>query len=288
MDHFNVDSPGAVISVRQSIDSGEPLLLLHGGPGVPDYMYDSTVPMLPQFRVIGFDQRGVGGSKCLDERFDLAAYLEDIESIRTSMGIDSWHVFGHSWGGLLAQAYTSAHVGRVRSLVLSSSSLGVGDDWKRTKRESFHIEHARAGLTGTIRFYAFGSSLIIPGTIGTWAMRHVMTETWHNYFLVPRSAPDPDPQWLAGCSRVAMIKTDRAISKEHSAVLQGAGSFRGPVLVVYGAFDIFEDGAGIVRRRFPHATQVTLENSGHVHWLQNPSGYATVLREFYDEVSGRE
>jgi proline iminopeptidase len=232
-------------------------------------------------------QRGVGGSKCLDGHFELAAYLEDVESVRTSMGIDSWHVLGHSWGGLLAQAYTSAHAGKVKSLALCSSSLGVGADWERTKRESFHVEHARAGRTGTIRFYAFGSGLVIPGPIGTWAMRHVMTETWRNYFLDPRSAPGPGPQWLAGCSRVAMIKTDRALSKEHPAALEGTASFRGPVLVVYGAFDIFEDGVGIVRRRFPHAMQVTLESSGHVHWLQNLSGYRTVLREFYDEMSPR-
>jgi pimeloyl-ACP methyl ester carboxylesterase len=58
------------------------------------------------------------------------------------------------------------------------------------------------------------------------------------------------------------------------------------VLVLYGAFDIFEDGTEIVRSRFPQAQQVTLENSGHVHWLQNASGYAKTLGEFYEHVRG--
>jgi pimeloyl-ACP methyl ester carboxylesterase len=49
------------------------------------------------------------------------------------MGVESWHVLGHSWGGLLAQAYIAAYPEKVTSLVLSSSSLGVGRDWKRTK-----------------------------------------------------------------------------------------------------------------------------------------------------------
>ena len=40
----------------------------------------------------------------------------------------------------------------------------------------------------------------------------------------------------------------------------------------------------VARRLFPH--QVTLENSGHVHWLQNPSGYAKTLGDFYDHVRG--
>jgi proline iminopeptidase len=284
MSTFSVDTTGALLSVQHSDRDGEPLLLLHGGPGVPDYMQVSTAPLLPEFQCISFDQRGVGGSKCFDGRFDLGAYLEDVESIRISLGHDSWHVLGHSWGGLLAQAYTAAFPQRVRSLALSSASLGVGRDWKQTKRESFRVEHGRAGFLRTLRFYAYGSGLVVPGSIGAWSMRHVMTETWHNYFLDPRSAPDPDPEWLAGCSPIAMMKTDRAVSRERPEVLGSVSSYQGPVLVLYGAFDIFESGRQIVRSRYPHARQVTLENSGHVHWLQNPSAYAEALSEFYERV----
>ena len=207
MDQFVVDAPGAVLAVRQSRDDGEPLLLLHGGPGVPDSMQATTAPMLPGFRCISFDQRGVGESACGDGRYELCAYLDDIEAIRVRAGVVSWHVLGHSWGGLLAQAYTSVYPQQVNSLVLSRSSLGVGADWKRTKRESFRIERARAGFRGTVRFYAYFPGMAVPGPVRAWSMRHVMTEVWHNYFLDPGSAPDPDPVWLSGCSAEAMIKT---------------------------------------------------------------------------------
>ena len=83
-----------------------------------------------------------------------------------------------------------------------------------------------------------------------------------------------------------MIQTDRAISREHPDALKGASSYEGPALVLYGASDIFADGTQIVRSRFSHAIQATLQDSGHVHWLQNPSGYADALREFYDHVPG--
>lgn len=285
MKSFAVETPNALLAVRQSRDDGEPLLLLHGGPGVPDTMQTTTAPMLPQLRCISFDQRGVGSSVCRDGRYDLPAYLEDIEAIRTNMEVASWHVLGHSWGGLLAQAYAVAFPQTVKSLVLSSSSFGVGREWKQTKRESFRVERARAGLRGTLRFYAYGSGLVFPGSIAKWSMRHVMTETWHNYFLDPRAAPDPEPAWLAGVCPQAMIKTDRAISKERPEKLAGASSYPGPVLVLYGAFDIFKDGTDIVRNRFPHAVQVTLEDSGHLHWLQNPTGYAKALAHFYEEAA---
>jgi proline iminopeptidase len=281
---FIVNTSGAILSVSQNGNGGEPLLLLHGGPGVPDYMQTSTAPLLPDLRCISFDQRGVGKSKCLDGKYDLDSYLEDMESIRTSLEIQSWHVLGHSWGGLLAQAYASAHSNRVKSLALVSSSLGVGKDWKRTKRESFRIEHARAGLASNLRVFAYGSGLIVPGPIGSWAMRHVMTETWHDYFLDPRAAPDPDPAWLSGCSPVAMMRTDRAVSGANPDVLNGLSRYEEPVLIVYGAYDILDTGVDIVRRRFPDAVQVTIENSGHLPWLQNPAAYQQILLQFYKHL----
>jgi hypothetical protein len=96
MKQFLVESAGAVLAVRQSRDDGEPLLLLHGGPGVPDYMQAATAPMLPRFRCISFDQRGTGQSAYRDGRYELPAYLDDIEAIRTHAGVASWHVLGRS------------------------------------------------------------------------------------------------------------------------------------------------------------------------------------------------
>jgi proline iminopeptidase len=276
-----VEAPGVALAVRESRPAGEPLLLLHGGPGVPDSMQIAVAPLLPEMCCISFDQRGTGSSRCLDGRYGIGAYLADVEAIREDLGIGSWHVLGHSWGGLLAQAYAAGHGDRVRSLVLCSSSLGVGRDWKLTRREAFRASRRRGGLRGTMRLYGYGSGLAVPGRVGGWAMRHVMTETWHDYFPDPRQAPDPDQRWLAGCSAEAMIRTDRAVSREDPACLDGLAAYAGPVMVLYGEYDIFGASTGVVRRRFPQAAQITLEHSGHLHWLQNPAGYRQALRGFY-------
>ncbi len=193
-------------------------------------------------------------------------------------------MLGHSWGGLLGQTYTAAHPERVLSLALSSSSLGVGAEWKRTKHEAFLTGRRRAGLWRTVRLFAYGSALVAPGPISAWSMRHVMTETWHNYFLHPGSAPDSDPTWLHGSSAQAIIRTDRAVSSERPDVLAGLSRYTGPVLILYGSYDIFGAATDIVRRRFPNTVQMTLDGSGHLHWLQNPAGYAAALRDFYDDA----
>jgi pimeloyl-ACP methyl ester carboxylesterase len=78
-----------------------------------------------------------------------------------------------------------------------------------------------------------------------------------------------------------MIRTDRAISHEDPSVLQGLAAHGGPALVLYGEYDIFGTSNQVVRDRLPKAVQVTLAGSGHLHWLQNESGYRDVLRSFY-------
>ena len=281
MGDFMVETAGATLAVRESRLDGEPLLLLHGGPGAPDSMQTDIAPLLPELRCVSFDQRGTGGSRCRDGRYGIDDYVADIETIREQLGISAWHVLGHSWGGLLAQLYAARQGGRVRSLVLSSSSLGVGVDWKETKRASFRIEHRRAGAVGTLRFYLYGSLLITPEPLRAWGLRRVMTETWHNYFLDPRTAPDPDRTRLAGVSAEAMMRTDRELSRADPGTLDALGAFPGPVLVLFGEDDIFGASETTVRRRFPKAIQVTLRGSGHLHWLQNQAGYRAAVREFY-------
>ena len=99
---------------------GTPVVFLHGGPGggtVPDYrrFFDPVA-----YRIVLFDQRGAGKSTphaSLEENTTWHL-VEDIEKLRRHLGIESWVVFGGSWGSTLALAYAQTHPERVRALVL--------------------------------------------------------------------------------------------------------------------------------------------------------------------------
>lgn len=99
---------------------GQPVVFLHGGPGggvVPDYRryFDPAT-----YRIVLFDQRGSGQSTPHANLEDNTTWhlVADIEQLREHLEIESWMVFGGSWGSTLALAYAQTHPARVRSLVL--------------------------------------------------------------------------------------------------------------------------------------------------------------------------
>lgn len=100
--------------------NGKPVVFLHGGPG------GGLVSLYRRFfdpkayRIVLFDQRGSGQSTPYASLEDNTTWhlVEDIEKLREHLSIESWQVFGGSWGSTLALAYAQKHPTRVRELVL--------------------------------------------------------------------------------------------------------------------------------------------------------------------------
>ena len=112
---------------------GIPVIVLHGGPGggcSPSMRryFDPKV-----YRVILFDQRGCGRSRPHASVSDNTTWhlVDDIERIRTALGVSELVVFGGSWGATLALIYALSHPDRVRQLVLRGVFLmtRVELDW---------------------------------------------------------------------------------------------------------------------------------------------------------------
>ena len=99
---------------------GKPAVFLHGGPGGGiDPIYRQYFD--PQkWRVILFDQRGCGKSKPHAELRENTTWnlVADIEKLRSHLGIETWTVFGGSWGSTLALAYAQTHPEACAGLIL--------------------------------------------------------------------------------------------------------------------------------------------------------------------------
>jgi proline iminopeptidase len=107
-------------------EQGTPVLFLHGGPGAGAGAVHRRFFDPRRFRVVIFDQRGAGRSRPLGSIVanDTPRLVEDIERLRTHLGIERWMVFGGSWGSTLGLAYGQAHPERVTGFVLRGIFLG--------------------------------------------------------------------------------------------------------------------------------------------------------------------
>lgn len=94
------------------------LLVLHGGPGSGSVSLRAALAddLDAPFRTIYFDQRDVGRSTPAMS-FSIDDYLDDIERLRLGLKVDSWFLFGVSWGAALADEYALRHPQAVRGVV---------------------------------------------------------------------------------------------------------------------------------------------------------------------------
>src|SRR5215475_886938 len=94
---------------------GEPLLLIAGFACDHTY-WSSLVPALAaRYRVVVFDNRGVGRSPELHASVTIRELAEDAAQLLDTLGLDRVHVAGHSMGGMIAQELVLAHPERVAS-----------------------------------------------------------------------------------------------------------------------------------------------------------------------------
>jgi len=111
---------------------GKPVVLLHGGPGGGCSPKMRCFHDPARYRIVLFDQRGSGRSTPHADLIDNTTWdlVADIERLRETLGIESWQVFGGSWGSTLALAYAQKHPGRVTELVLRGIFLLRGWELK--------------------------------------------------------------------------------------------------------------------------------------------------------------
>jgi pimeloyl-ACP methyl ester carboxylesterase len=103
---------------------GEPLVLIEG-LGTATWLWWKQIPELSQhFRVIIYDQRGVGQSDKSDVPYSIPMLADDLAGLLDALGVDKAHILGISLGGCVAQEFALRYPERVNRLVLCSTSFG--------------------------------------------------------------------------------------------------------------------------------------------------------------------
>jgi len=118
-----VDANGVMIYYK-ILGRGEPLMIVHGGPGAShDYFLPYLLPLARHNKVVFIDERGSGRSQKLEDRsgYTVENMVEDVELVRTSLNLGKINLLGHSYGGALAQAYALKYQRNLSHLILAST-----------------------------------------------------------------------------------------------------------------------------------------------------------------------
>jgi proline iminopeptidase len=112
--------------VSYSFGSGaDTILCLNGGPGLPcDYLREPHAILADKgFRVVAFDQLGCGqADKPKDKSlWTIGRYVEEVETVRTTLGLGKIHLLGHSWGGWLGIEYGITYPQHLKTLILENT-----------------------------------------------------------------------------------------------------------------------------------------------------------------------
>ena len=109
--------------------SGTPLLIVHGGPGVPcGYVYHAHKQYAAEgFEVVSWDQLGCGRSDRPDDAslWTVPRFVDEVEEVRRQLGWDRFLMLGNSWGGILGMEYCLRHLDHVRAFVIGNIAASM-------------------------------------------------------------------------------------------------------------------------------------------------------------------
>jgi pimeloyl-ACP methyl ester carboxylesterase len=169
-----------------------PLLVLHGGPGSAHDALEGLGALAEGGRrVVFYDQLGSGESDRPDDPslWTFETFLDQLRSVREGLGLDRIHLFGSSWGGMLALEYAFTQPEGLTSLVLNSTPtsaprwaeetgrLAAGLDEEEFKRrhicrldpEPEVLQRARAKFGKQVYETMWGTNEFTPtGTLKDW------------------------------------------------------------------------------------------------------------------------
>jgi proline iminopeptidase len=206
------------------LGSGEPLVCVPGGPGLPGTTLGDLGGLDRGRTLIRPDWRGAGDSETPgDDRHRVEDYAADLELLREALGLEWMDLLGHSFGGLVAASYAATHPDRVRRLVLDGVPNWLEKD--RIAGLELPVHFARWDATGQAFAKALSEAWYWPA-IG-WFLEHEWASTDPTVALAQVTAPTlvVTGELDVTCGEECATELAAACRDATVAVIAGAGHF---------------------------------------------------------------
>jgi len=287
-----VDAHGIMI-YYEIVGHGPPLMIVHGGPGAShDYFLPYLLPLARQNRLIFIDERGSGRSEKLDVPggYTVENMVEDVEAVRSELGLGKVSLLGHSYGGVLAQAYALKYQQNLAHLILAStfaSTSGVNAVFVQMKQKMppdvrDHINKLEAqGLFGQGK----------PWERNRYTVEY-MNAAWGDGYFPYLYQRHPDPNYDPVAQGVTSWDLYREMWGSHGEfVIDGnlksveyvdkLSTIRVPTLIIAGDHDECDPSLSRqMNSKIAGSKLVILPESGHMTFVDQPIQFTQAVEEF--------
>jgi pimeloyl-ACP methyl ester carboxylesterase len=242
-----------------SSGDGPPLLLVQG-LGYGAWGWDPVVPGLAErFRVLAFDNRGIGASDKPAGPYTAAEMAGDALQVLDEAGAERAHVVGASLGGMIAQELAVAAPERVEWLVLCSTTPG-GPDAFPLPEQTLKLFAEAAALDPQVALRRFVENALAPGADGG-----------ADEIFARRRANPPDPVGWQGQAAAGTTFAGVDLARVQA-----------PTLVLHGTADNVVDhrNAALLGERIAGARVELVDGGGHLFFWERPDAFVRIVAEF--------
>lgn len=268
----------------KTFGSGKPILIINGGPGMNSNGFTMIAKKLSEHnQTIIYDQRGTGKSvleKIDSSTITMDLMIADIEALRNHLGIKSWIVFGHSFGGMLASYYATIHPERIDGLILSSSG-GIDLDLTTYVQQSINSRLTVAEY----KEVDYWTTKINDGdtTHATRLKRGMALAPAYVYNR--KNVPLIAERLTQGNNQINNLVWAN-LQKIKFDCAEKLSSFKKPVLIIQGKQDIIkEETAQKAHKVLKKSKVVIIDKCGHYGWLDTQDEYLDAVKKFIEKLN---
>jgi proline iminopeptidase len=281
--YVNVKGGKVWYRISGSENKTTPVLLLHGGPGFPSDYFKPLQELASDRPVIFYDQLGCGRSDKPDDSslWNIKRFAEELSTLRIELGLDSIHLFAHSWGTMLAAEYMSTHPKGIKSIIFSGPIFS-------TKQHLKNVNQLKLGLPSYIR-----DTLLFHEKNGTIQSEAYM-KAYDEYSKIHWCKIFPYPKEIEESLQLFGAKTFETMWGQYEFYCPGnlkdferttvLKEIKVPTLFTCGRYDVITpESTGGYAKQIKGAEFVVFEKSAHMTMNEEPDTFIKVIRNFLNK-----
>ena len=263
----------------QIIGSGEPIVIVHGGPGLShNYFLPSLKSLSDKHRLIFYDQRASGKSdlNINSESITLDNFVRDIDELRNSLGIEKLNLMAHSWGGILAMKYAIMFPNKIKSLILINS---VGASSEIVNQSNLELAKRFTRKDSIQRVKIFNSEEFKerkPKAIES-LMKIGFKHQFYNKTYIDSLNLSLNNNYIKTSQLLQNLAKDLTEYDFHSDLK----SIQCPTLLIYGNYDpLTQLAAPKIHKSIDNSKLIILDKCGHFPFIEKQNEFNKVLIDF--------